>query len=103
VLERLLVPLLDNALRYAHQHIIVEVTALSHTATIDITDDGPGIPDTALAHLFEPGWRAQPEDGHTGAGLGLALAHRLAASAGGSITAVDTTAGARFMITLPRA
>lgn len=101
VLERILVPLIDNALRYARQQVTVRLTALSRRAVIDIEDDGPGIPEAGRAHLFEPGRRAQPDDGHTGAGLGLALAQRLAASAGGFITAADTGAGARFTITLP--
>jgi two-component system, OmpR family, heavy metal sensor histidine kinase CusS len=70
VLERLLVPLIDNSLRYARQNILVQVTALPRTAMIDIADDGPGIPEAALVHLFEPGWRPQPDDDTPGRASG---------------------------------
>jgi signal transduction histidine kinase len=103
VLERVLAPLVDNALRYARENISVRVTGSSRTVEINIADDGSGIPDAALPHLFEPGWRAEPHGEHDGAGLGLALAHRLAVAAGGSLTAATTTAGAVFTVTLPRA
>lgn len=103
VLERVLTPLVDNALRYARESISVRVTRFPRTVEINIADDGPGIPEAALAHLFEPGWRAEPDDTHDGAGLGLALARRLAVAAGGSLTATTTAAGAVFTITLPRA
>lgn len=103
VLERVLAPLVDNALRYARTSISVRVTGFPRTVTIDIADDGPGFPHTALPYLFEPGWRAEPNGAHDGAGLGLALAHRLAVAAGGSLTAATTAAGAVFTVTLPRA
>lgn len=93
VLERVLAPLVDNALRYARQSISVQVAGSSRTVEIDIADDGPGIPDAALPHLFEPGWRGEPNGAHDGAGLGLALARRLAVAAGGSLTAATTAAG----------
>lgn len=103
VLERLLAPLLDNAWRYARELISIRVTGAARDVTIDIVDDGPGIPAVALPHVFEPGWRAEPGSAHDGAGLGLALARRLAVAAGGSLTAATTSTGAVFTITLPRA
>lgn len=103
VLERVLAPLVDNAARYARERISIRVAGSSRTVAIDIVDDGPGIPAGALPHLFEPGWRAEPNGSHDGAGLGLALARRLAVAAGGSLTAASTQAGAIFTITLPRA
>jgi signal transduction histidine kinase len=103
VLERVIAPLLDNAARYAREHVSIQVTGSSRAVAIDIADDGPGIDASALPHLFEPGWRAEPNGSHDGAGLGLALARRLAVAAGGSLTAASTQAGAVFTITLPRA
>ncbi|MCW2940763.1 MAG: hypothetical protein JWN00_3748, partial [Actinomycetia bacterium] len=50
---------------------------------------------------FEAGRRADPQDGHDGAGLGLALARRLARSAGGDLTLAPSAGGARFLLTLP--
>ncbi|RPK39197.1 Sensor kinase CusS [Streptomyces sp. ADI92-24] len=101
VAERILVPLLDNARRYAARSITLGCTRREGAVTVYVDDDGPGVPETFAASLFEPGRRAHPQDGHDGAGLGLALARRLARAAGGDI-ALDTEApGARFEVTLP--
>ncbi|WP_239381235.1 MULTISPECIES: sensor histidine kinase KdpD [unclassified Frankia] len=103
LLERMLSPVLDNARRYAHTQVHVVARVVAGQLRIDIRDDGPGLgPDTA-AHLFEPGWRADPHDGHDGAGLGLALVHRLAAAAGGSVRAFDGGPGAAVELSLPGA
>jgi signal transduction histidine kinase len=77
-----------------------KVTGAS-AVTVYVCDDGPGIPEDFVTSLFEPGRRARPEDGHDGAGLGLALARRLARAAGGDIALDATAPGARFVVTLP--
>ncbi|AXE79315.1 ATP-binding protein [Streptomyces atratus] len=101
VAERILTPLLDNARRYAAHSVTLTCEASAGEVTVYVSDDGPGVPEDFVASLFEPGRRARPEDGHDGAGLGLALARRLARAAGGDI-ALDTAApGARFAVTLP--
>ncbi len=65
-------------------------------------DDGPGVPPQFAGQLFQPGRRADPADGHGGAGLGLPLARRLARSAGGEVTYDEQHAhGARFVVSLP--
>ncbi|MGZ4638918.1 MAG: sensor histidine kinase, partial [Actinomycetes bacterium] len=66
-------------------------------------DDGPGVPEEFRADVFEPGRRADPDDDHPGAGLGLALARRLARGAGGDIALADSSSGAAFRVTLPTA
>jgi signal transduction histidine kinase len=53
---------------------------------VEVIDDGPGVPPPFAGQLFEPGQRADPGDGNSGAGLGLPLARRLARSAGGEVT-----------------
>jgi signal transduction histidine kinase len=67
-----------------------------------VTDDGEGIAAVDLERIFEPGVRVSPRDGDRTAGLGLALARRLAAAAGGSILAAPGPGG-RFTIRLPLA
>ncbi|MGW3461758.1 sensor histidine kinase, partial [Streptomyces olivaceoviridis] len=63
---------------------------------------GPGVPETFRDELFQPGRRADPGDGHDGAGLGLPLARRLARAAGGEVTHDPRhTPGARFTVSLP--
>lgn len=51
--------------------------------------------------MFEPGWRAQPSDGHDGAGLGLALARRLVEAAGGELRVEPAGSGATLVLDLP--
>ncbi|WP_422070944.1 sensor histidine kinase [Streptomyces lasalocidi] len=69
---------------------------------VDVIDDGPGVPPPFAGQLFEPGRRADPGDGHSGAGLGLPLARRLARSVGGEVTYdPGHPPGARFVVSLP--
>ncbi|WP_392666970.1 sensor histidine kinase [Streptomyces sp. LN785] len=101
VAERILIPLLDNARRYAVRSITLGCAPRAGAVTVYVADDGPGVPEAFATLLFEPGRRAHPRDGHDGAGLGLALARRLARPAGGDITLDTTAPGARFEVTLP--
>jgi signal transduction histidine kinase len=101
LVERILVPLLDNARRYADREITVECVRRPGGVLITVADDGPGIPAEIGAAVFEPGRRADPGDGHDGAGLGLALALRLARAADGDIVLTDAPGGARFVVSLP--
>jgi two-component system heavy metal sensor histidine kinase CusS len=102
LLERIVSPLLDNALRYAHSHVTVVASRQPDGIRIDVTDDGPGVPPSFAGQLFQPGRRAEPRDGHGGAGLGLPLARRLARSAGGEVGYDEQRArGARFVVSLP--
>jgi signal transduction histidine kinase len=59
------------------------------------------VPDGWEEAIFEPGRRADPEDGHSGAGLGLPLARRLARAGGGELHVVPAAEGATFVVTLP--
>ncbi|MFJ9034328.1 ATP-binding protein [Streptomyces sp. NPDC102274] len=99
--ERILSPLLDNARRYAAHSVLIECAAMAGTVRVTVADDGPGVPEEFRDSLFEPGRRAAPGDGHDGAGLGLALARRLARAAGGDIVLATGGTGARFTVTLP--
>ncbi|MBO0653708.1 sensor histidine kinase [Streptomyces triculaminicus] len=105
LLERIVSPLLDNALRYARSRVLI--SARQHpdgSVRIKVVDDGPGVPDSFTGGLFQPGRRADPGDGHGGAGLGLPLARRLARSADGDVRHdAQHTPGAAFVISLPAA
>jgi signal transduction histidine kinase len=68
---------------------------------IDVWDDGPGVPVEWREPIFEPGSRASPDDGHSGAGLGLALSRRLARSVAGDVTVVGPES--YFRVRLPPA
>ncbi|MGW5866675.1 sensor histidine kinase [Streptomyces sp. NPDC055239] len=103
LLERAVSPLLANAVRYARTHVTVQVGHEPDGVRVAVTDDGPGVPPSFAEELFVPGRRAEPGDGHGGAGLGLPLARRLARSAGGEVHYdAGHTPGARFILGLPR-
>ncbi|MET7885374.1 sensor histidine kinase [Streptomyces avermitilis] len=105
LLERIVSPLLANAFRYARTGVAVHACRATDGhggVRIDITDDGPGVPAEFTGDLFQPGRRADPGDGHGGAGLGLPLARRLARSVGGEVGHDGRhTPGARFVVSLP--
>ncbi|CAG6391145.1 HAMP domain-containing histidine kinase [Streptomyces cocklensis] len=106
LVERILTPLLDNADRYSSHAILVECVQAPGGAQVHVSDDGPGVPAALGPAVFEAGRRADSSDGHDGAGLGLALARRLARNAGGDITLGGTPGplgGAHFVINLPGA
>jgi len=65
---------------------------------LQIADTGPGLPERALQHLFEP---FQGAGRRGGTGLGLAIAAELVRAHGGEIRLVEGTIGATFRITIP--
>ncbi|SHI56826.1 sensor histidine kinase [Streptomyces sp. 3214.6] len=102
LLERIVSPLLANACRYARADVTVRAHRTPDGVRVDVVDDGPGVPPPFVGQLFEPGRRADPGDGHEGAGLGLPLARRLARSVGGEVAYDPGHApGARFVVSLP--
>jgi signal transduction histidine kinase len=109
-IDRVLANLLDNALRHTPPGGFVRVRAALEDGMVRVTvgDSGPGIPPADLPQLFDAFFRgdrsrargSDPAD--SGAGLGLAIAHRLIAAHGGTITAANNpTAGATITFTLP--
>ncbi len=89
LLERALGNLVRNALRYAPAGAIsLTVGVKGERATITVADEGPGVPDAALARLGEPFYR--PDAARTseagGTGLGLAIVRASIAANRGSVT-----------------
>ncbi|MEZ5099606.1 MAG: HAMP domain-containing sensor histidine kinase [Thermoleophilia bacterium] len=101
LVERMLQPLLDNALAHARTAIRVAIGRDDASAIVVIDDDGPGLADQDVERIFDPGVRGDNAAAGPGAGLGLALARRLARSAGGDVTAHPAAAGATFQVRLP--
>ena len=66
--------------------------------TIEVRDNGPGIPERARAHLFEP-FEGSVRPG--GTGLGLAVAAELVGLHGGTLTLLDQPVGAGFRVVIP--
>jgi signal transduction histidine kinase len=102
LLERILSPLLENGCRYARHAVTVDLERDDGRVLCVLTDDGPGIAASPVEAIFEPGRSDDAADpAQARAGLGLALARRLARAAGGDVTASTSAAGARFTVQLP--
>jgi signal transduction histidine kinase len=105
-IRQVLVNLLTNAHEYSPAGAFIEVTARAVGTEVEIavTDDGPGIPETQLEHIFERFTRG--DAGLTqrvgGTGLGLAISKSLVELHGGTI-AVESEpgAGSTFRFRIP--
>jgi signal transduction histidine kinase len=99
--ERLLAPLIENARRYAARVVTVGAKRVDGEVWLSVSDDGPGVDDAVRERLFEPGASANGDVAHDGAGLGLALARRLARALSGDVEYVGGGPGATFRVRLP--
>jgi K+-sensing histidine kinase KdpD len=73
-LRRLVVNLVDNALKYG-ERARLELRSSERQVTLEIDDDGPGIPGALQQRVFEPFFRGDPRSTVTRAASGLALQH----------------------------
>lgn len=108
-IERVLVNLLDNALRHTPYGGQVKITAHYPTTnkmvTISVADSGPGIPPQARERVFDKFVQLDPQRvlrGHKGSGLGLTFCKLVVEAHGGRIWVEDSAlGGAAFHFTLP--
>ncbi|MGB8651738.1 MAG: DUF4118 domain-containing protein [Mycobacteriales bacterium] len=104
LLERVLVNLLGNALRYspAGSPPLVHASQLADQVELRVVDRGPGIAAADLDRVFAPFQRLGDHDNTTGVGLGLALARGLTEAMHGTLTPEETPGGGLTMVlTLP--
>ncbi|MHB0870217.1 MAG: sensor histidine kinase [Chloroflexota bacterium] len=104
-LERILMNLLSNALKYSEPNTEVTVTLrrLDAEVVTEVSDRGPGIPPERLPHLFEPYQRSQMVmERRETVGLGLYVAKGLVVAQGGWIwVESEVGKGSTFSFTLP--
>ncbi|RPE78464.1 MULTISPECIES: ATP-binding protein [unclassified Frondihabitans] len=104
LLQRVVVNLLDNALRYDAPGGRVHVSASSFAGTLQIriADRGPGVSPDRREDIFVPFQRLGDTDNTTGLGLGLALSKGFTEGMGGTLEVEDTPGGGLTMVvTLP--
>ncbi len=100
LLSRLLHVLYENAIGATaprRPNVTTRARLEDGKVVLEITDDGPGVPNEVAPRIFEPLVTARVG----GTGLGLALARRIAAAHGGTITLASSDAGATFRVELP--
>jgi two-component system sensor histidine kinase KdpD len=99
ILERVIVNLTENALRYSPpgQPPLLTASALGDRVELRVVDRGPGIPEKDKDRMFVPFQRLGDTDNTTGVGLGLALSRGLTEAMGGTLTAEDTPGGGLTM------
>lgn len=103
IVEQILVNLLLNAVEAATVPVTVSITTEEageeplRRVRIVVQDDGPGIPESVKARLFQPFFTTRAD----GVGLGLVTAREAARDLGGDLVLEPCSAGARFVVTLP--
>ncbi|HYW31505.1 MAG TPA: HAMP domain-containing sensor histidine kinase [Gemmatimonas sp.] len=108
-LRQVLLNLLDNAVRYGppRQRVTIATARVHASWTLEVADEGPGIPAEEVERIFAPYYRMERDAGGAvgGTGIGLAVVHRLVKAHGGRVQVAATNgsgaAGARFTVSLP--
>jgi two-component system OmpR family sensor kinase len=105
-LQQVLGNLIDNASRMTPEGrtVTVRISAEAHESIVQVLDEGPGIADADLPHVFDRFYRAQASRDRStgGAGLGLAIVAAIVKSHGGTVTASRRDGGGTiFTLRLP--
>lgn len=99
-LERAVTNLLDNAAKWSPAGGTVTVRLADGTLTVE--DEGPGIAEEDLPHIFDRFYRSQESRAMPGSGLGLAIVRQVAERHAGTIEAgASASGGARLVLWLP--
>ena len=105
-MTRVLLNLIDNAVRYADSGVTVEAWRDGTQAVLAVTDDGPGIPRQDSERVFGrftrlDDARGRGEGTESGAGLGLAIVRAIVRAQGGTVWLEDAAPGLRAVVSLP--
>lgn len=102
-LDVILANLIGNALKHGGSPVRVSVRSAGGELIIEVRDNGPGIPEAVLPHVFDRFYKASASRPRSeGSGLGLSIAMENAHIHGGDITAANIPdGGAVFVLRLP--
>lgn len=104
---QVIINLVDNAIKYTQKGSRINISAYAKNSNIvvDVSDDGPGIPEQNKAQVFEMFFTGQNQiaDSHRSLGLGLALCRTILAAHKGTLTLRDNEPhGCIFSFELPK-
>jgi two-component system sensor histidine kinase MprB len=99
LLERAVLNLLDNAVKYSPSGAPIEVTV--RDGEVIVADHGPGVAEEDVPRIFDRFYRSAAARSKPGAGLGLAIVREAARAHGGDATVESSPRGASFRLTLP--
>ncbi len=107
-IHQVVMNLVENAVRYSPRpgEIALRASSADHTVTVEVDDEGPGVPEEDLDRVFERFYRGDGRRGADGggAGLGLAIARWIVELHGGTIRAARREPhGGHMVVTLPEA
>ncbi len=101
-IERLLLVLIDNAVKYSHEggEVVVSAHRAADAVEVSVEDRGTGISAADLPHIFKRFYRADRSRTSAGHGLGLALAESIAKAHGAAISVESVEGeGSKFRVT----
>jgi signal transduction histidine kinase len=98
-LERAIGNLVDNALKWSPPDGRIRISAGG--GTVEVSDDGPGIPSADLPYVFDRFYRSAQARALPGSGLGLAIVRRIADIHGGTVEAIPLERGVQLRISVP--
>jgi two-component system, OmpR family, sensor histidine kinase MprB len=94
-LERLVTNLMDNAAKFSPEGGTVTVTLAD--GLLQVADEGPGIAEEDLTHVFERFYRSPEARATPGSGLGLAIVRQIAENHGGRVAAARAPGGGALL------
>lgn len=102
LIERVLCNLIENAVKYGHDQIIIAAALVDEQFCLSIADNGQGLPDGMGDKIFDKFTRGEKESTTHGVGLGLAICKAIIEAHHGKIWADNlVTRGAKISFTLP--
>jgi len=106
-LRQVLGNLLENAVKYGRGTITVRLypdPEHSERVCVEVSDEGPGIPEESQDRLFERYFRAEPHSSVRGTGLGLWIVRQVVEALGGEVSvSSQPDRGSRFVFSLAQA
>ena len=102
--SKMIVNLLDNALKYARREVVISIRTEDDEAVVKVSDDGPGVKEQEKERIFDIFYKAEGDSiaESSGIGVGLAYSKQLVLAHKGTLSVEDTVpTGATFVVRIP--